>query len=90
MSSREKDVSSVEDPQPLTPGTGPGPSMMPTRHRTTEGSPLAATPPLMPGRLKTGKDESALAGSDSLNREYVVVEKGAVEVNKLADGMFYS
>lgn len=86
MSSREKDVSSVEDPQPLTPGTGPGPSIMQTRHRTTEGSPLAATPPLMPSRVKTGKDESALAGSDSLNREYVVVEKGAVEVNKLADG----
>jgi len=89
MSSREKDVSSVEDPQPLTPGTGPGPSMMQTRHRTTEGSPLAATPPLMPSRSKTGKDESALAGSDSLNREYVVVEKGAVEVNKLADGKSY-
>ena len=40
----------------------------------------------MPSRAKTGKDESALAESDSLNREYVVVEKGAVEVNKLADG----
>jgi serine/threonine-protein kinase ULK/ATG1 len=41
----------------------------------------------MPHRDRTGKDESALAGSDSmLNREYVVVEKGTVEVNKLADG----
>jgi hypothetical protein len=42
----------------------------------------------MPSRAKTGKDESALAESDSLNREYVVVEKGAVEVNKLADGTY--
>jgi serine/threonine-protein kinase ULK/ATG1 len=87
MSSREKDVSSVEDPQPLTPGTGPGPMTMHARQKTTEGSPLAATPPIMPHRDRTGKDESALAGSDSmLNREYVVVEKGTVEVNKLADG----
>jgi serine/threonine-protein kinase ULK/ATG1 len=88
MSAREREGSSVEDPVPLTPATAPGPTTMPTRHRTTEGSPLAATPPLMPSRAKTGKDESALAESDSLNREYVVVEKGAVEVNKLADGTF--
>lgn len=86
MSAREREGSSVEDPVPLTPGTAPGPTIMQPRHRTTEGSPLAATPPLMPSRAKTGKDESALAESDSLNREYVVVEKGAVEVNKLADG----
>ena len=86
MSAREREGSSVEDPVPLTPSTAPGPTIMQPRHRTTEGSPLAATPPLMPSRAKTGKDESALAESDSLNREYVVVEKGAVEVNKLADG----
>lgn len=87
MSNRERDGSSVEDPQPVTPSTGPGPTTLTTRYKTTEGSPLAATPPIMPAYARTGKDESALAGSDSMvGREYVVVEKGQVEVNKLADG----
>lgn len=45
-------------------------------------SPLAATPPI----TMTGKDESALGASDSVGREYVVVEKRTVEINELADG----
>jgi serine/threonine-protein kinase ULK/ATG1 len=87
MSVRDKDASSVEDSTPVTPSTGPGPAAMSHRYKATGGSPLAATPPMMPNHGHTGKDESALAGSDSMvGREYVLVEKGQVEVNKLADG----
>lgn len=84
---RDKDPSSVEDQQVVTPSTGPSHTPLPPRHRLTEGSPLAAMPPMTLPREETGRDDSALAGSDSMvGREYVVVEKGQVEVNKLADG----
>lgn len=84
---RDKDPSSLEDQQVVTPSTGPSHAPLPPRHRLTEGSPLAATPPLTLPREEMGREDSALAGSDSMvGREYVVVEKGQVEVNKLADG----
>lgn len=66
---------SAEDPPVVTP-TGP---MAP--RPSIGSSPLAATPPI----TMTGKDESALGASDSVGREYVVVEKRTVEINELAD-----
>ena len=76
-----RDTSSVEETQPLTPSSNPPPQL---RKVVGEGSPLAATPPIT---FVTGKDESALEGEDSVvGREYVVVEKRTVEVNALADG----
>lgn len=90
LSGRERESSSLEDPQLVTPSTGPGAAPLPPRHRPAEGSPLAATPPMTLAKEQTGRDESALAGSDSMvGREYVLVEKGQVEVNKLADGWFF-
>lgn len=88
LSSHQKDAHSLEDPQVVTPSTAPSHGPLPPRHRPTEGSPLAATPPMTLARDDSHRGESALTGSDSmLGREYVVVEKGQVEVNKLADGM---
>lgn len=88
--SQQREAHSLEDQQVVTPSTGPATQVaLPPRHRlTTEGSPLAATPPFTIARDgDTGRGESALTGSDSMvGREYVVVEKGQVEVNKLADG----
>lgn len=78
--------SSVEDPAPITPNAGQ--SGLP-RPRVSEGSPLAATPPITSAAIavETGKNASALDASDSVvGREYVVVEKQNVEVNALADG----
>ncbi|BEJ11706.1 hypothetical protein CspHIS471_0201660 [Cutaneotrichosporon sp. HIS471] len=67
---------SADDPSVVTPPTGP------IAPRTfIGGSPLAATPPI----TMTGKDDSALGASDSVGREYVVVEKRTVEINELAD-----
>lgn len=85
-----KDAASLEDPPVVTPSTGSGyAGPLPPRHRPTEGSPLAATPPMTLPRADSGRDESALTGSDSMvGREYVLVEKGQVEVNKLADGQY--
>ncbi|RSH93147.1 Serine/threonine-protein kinase [Saitozyma podzolica] len=77
--------SSVEDPAPITPNAGQ--SGLP-RPRVSEGSPLAATPPITSAAIavETGKNASALDASDSVvGREYVVVEKQNVEVNALAD-----
>lgn len=65
---------SIEDPPVVTP-TGPVP------RPSIGGSPLAATPPI----TMTGIDENALGNSDSVGREYVVVEKRTVEINELAD-----
>lgn len=88
----QREAHSLEDQQVVTPSTGPATQVaLPPRHRlTTEGSPLAATPPFTLARDgDTGRGDSALTGSDSMvGREYVVVEKGQVEVNKLADGEF--
>ncbi|ORX37575.1 hypothetical protein BD324DRAFT_641773 [Kockovaella imperatae] len=83
VSPREnREISSVEDPQPLTPSSNVVTAPIP-RRVVGEGSPLAATPPIT---FVTGKDESALEGEDSVvGREYVVVEKRTVEVNALAD-----
>jgi serine/threonine-protein kinase ULK/ATG1 len=67
---------SADDPSVVTPPTGP---IAP--RPVIGGSPLAATPPI----TMTGKDESALGASDSVGREYVVVEKRTVEINELAD-----
>lgn len=67
---------SADDPAVVTPPTGPIPP-----RPVIGGSPLAATPPI----TMTGKDESALGASDSVGREYVVVEKRTVEINELAD-----
>ena len=88
----QREAHSLEDQQVVTPSTGPtGHNTLPPRQRLTEGSPLAATPPFTLARDapagETGRGASALEGSDSMvGREYVVVEKGQVEVNKLADG----
>jgi serine/threonine-protein kinase ULK/ATG1 len=81
FSSREP--GSVEEAQPITPGSNHPPSL--PRSRTIgEGSPLAATPPIT---MNTGKDESALEADDSMvAKEYVVIDKGTVQVNALADG----
>ncbi|ORY34580.1 hypothetical protein BCR39DRAFT_116114 [Naematelia encephala] len=82
--SRDKEPASVEDPQPITPSF----PVQPRQGRMSEGSPLAATPPITMSQEPetTGKDESALDGSDSVvGREYVVVEKRTVEINALAD-----
>jgi serine/threonine-protein kinase ULK/ATG1 len=85
LSMREGNQSgSVEDAQPITPGSNP-----PLR-----GSPLAATPPITLQREeaaegRTGKEDSALEGEDSVvGREYVVVEKTGVVVNSFADSEF--
>ena len=82
LSGRES--ASVEDAQPITPGSNhPVPMYRP--RGVGEGSPLAATPPITVNT--TGKDESALEGDDSMvARDYVVIEKRTVEVNALADG----
>ena len=79
LSSREKELSSIEDAQPLTPNSlnAPQPSVIMTRSNRVvgEGSPLAATPPLTMERDEEGigaKDESALYSSDSVvGRDYV-------------------
>lgn len=67
---------SVEDPPLVTPTVPPLVS-----RPSIGGSPLAATPPI----TMTGNDENTLANSDSVGREYVVVEKRTVEINELAD-----
>ena len=79
-----KEGASLDEPGPITPSSAP-PVVRP---RVSEGSPLAATPPITMGQARTtGKDESALDAGDSVvGREYVVVEKQTVEVNALADG----
>lgn len=87
VSSRDKEPSSIEEPQPITPNFNALPP--PRSSRVSEGSPLAATPPITMVREEspTGKHESALDASDSaIGREYVVVEKQTVEINALADG----
>jgi hypothetical protein len=86
LSGRES--ASVEDAQPITPGSNhPVPMYRP--RGVGEGSPLAATPPITVNT--TGKDESALEGDDSMvARDYVVIEKRTVEVNALADGSLSS
>lgn len=68
-------LGSVEDAPVVTPPT--------VLHRPGIGSsPLAATPPI----TMTGKEDANLGASDSVGREYVVVEKRTVEINELADG----
>lgn len=93
FSSREKEPASIEEAQPVTPtslNAPPPPSNSSRSGRVvSEGSPLAATPPMTMARDEevTGKNSSALDASDSMvNREYVVVEKRTVEINALADG----
>lgn len=84
FSSRE--AGSIEEAQPITPGSNQPPPL--PRSRTIgEGSPLAATPPIT---MTTGKDESALEADDSMvAQEYVVIDKGTVQVNALADGQCF-
>ncbi|KAL1412572.1 Serine/threonine-protein kinase [Vanrija albida] len=72
----ERAGSSADDVPVVTP---PGP--LHALRPVIGSSPLAATPPI----TVTGKDDAALGASDSVGREYVVVEKRTVEINELAD-----
>lgn len=76
FSTKVASSTSADDPSVVTPPAGP---IAP--RPVIGGSPLAATPPI----TMTGKEESALGASDSVGREYVVVEKRTVEINELAD-----
>jgi serine/threonine-protein kinase ULK/ATG1 len=87
--------SSVEDAspvQPTTPASLGAPGTRGFGRIMGEGSPLAATPPMTmhkDGSI-TGRASDVLSAEDSmLGREYVVVEKRAVEINSLADGKLY-
>lgn len=84
----KQEPASLEEPGPITPSSAPQIPL--SRPRVSEGSPLAATPPItMTHAATTGKDDSALDAGDSVvGREYVVVEKQTVEVNALADGKY--
>jgi serine/threonine-protein kinase ULK/ATG1 len=82
-----KEASSIEDAPPITPTSHNAPQAVMARsgRGVSEGSPLAATPPITVN--SADQDDSALESSDAaLGREYVVVEKRTVEINALADG----
>ncbi|WWC73813.1 uncharacterized protein I206_107785 [Kwoniella pini CBS 10737] len=86
VSTRDKEQGSLEEAGPLTPPYS-GPSTAERRAVTrgiSEGSPLAATPPMT--MKHDAKEESALDSSESVvGTDYVVVEKQNVEINALAD-----
>ncbi|WVR07941.1 hypothetical protein IAU60_004984 [Kwoniella sp. DSM 27419] len=81
----QRDQGSLEEAAPLTPPyTGAAASLPRASKGISEGSPLAATPPMT--MRHAGKEESALEGSESgVGTDYVVVEKQTVEINALAD-----
>nr|XP_018260145.1 ULK/ULK protein kinase [Kwoniella dejecticola CBS 10117]OBR82303.1 ULK/ULK protein kinase [Kwoniella dejecticola CBS 10117] len=86
VSSREKEQGSLEEAAPLTPPySGPTPNAPRAVNRgISEGSPLAATPPMT--MKHHSREESALDSSESVvGTDYVVVEKQNVEINALAD-----
>ncbi|WWC92685.1 uncharacterized protein L201_007644 [Kwoniella dendrophila CBS 6074] len=85
VSTREREQGSLEDAVPLTPPYSGPPAVPRTATRgISEGSPLAATPPLT--MRHDAKEESALDSSESVvGTDYVVVEKQNVEINALAD-----
>ncbi|WVQ66178.1 uncharacterized protein L199_004357 [Kwoniella botswanensis] len=86
VSNREREQGSLEEAAPLTPPYSGPPTTMPraATRGISEGSPLAATPPIT--MRHDTKEESALDSSESVvGADYVVVEKQNVEINALAD-----